>query len=60
MKGFGKWLGRLVVVALLAGFAHAVVFSGQCMAAEPYKIGAVFSITGAPRSSENLKRRRRR
>ena len=46
MKGFGKWLGRLVVVALLAGFAHAVVFSGPCMAAEPYKIGAVFSITG--------------
>jgi branched-chain amino acid transport system substrate-binding protein len=46
MKGFGKWLGRFVAAALFAGFVHAVVFSGPCVAAEPYKIGAVFSITG--------------
>ncbi len=46
MSDLGKWLSRCVMASVLAGFLLAFLFSGACLAAEPYKIGAVFSITG--------------
>lgn len=46
MESLGKSLGRVAATTVVTALAFAAVFSGSCRAAEPYKIGAVFSITG--------------
>ena len=46
MKGLGRSLALVVLIGVLLGGLWNVVVPSHAKAAEPYKIGAVFSITG--------------